>query len=72
MKFAASARVSSSVPSLSSIERVKFLADQRRHLSGGWAWLDAQEYSQILVSSSDAATAANATRNAVIRSWIMA
>jgi hypothetical protein len=70
MKFAASARVSSSVPSLSSIERVS-LADQRRHL-GGWAWLDAQEYSQILVSSSDAATAANATRNAVIRSWIMA
>lgn len=28
--------------------------------------------SQILFSSSDAVTAANATRNAVIRSWVMA
>ncbi len=31
----------------------------------------AQKYSQILASSSDAVTAANATMNAVIRSWII-
>jgi len=31
-----------------------------------------QKYSQILTSSSDAVTAANATRNALIMSWIMA
>jgi hypothetical protein len=30
-----------------------------------------QKYSQILVSRADASTAANATRNAVIRSWSM-
>jgi hypothetical protein len=31
----------------------------------------AYNVSQILVSSSEAVTAANATRNAVMRSWIM-
>jgi hypothetical protein len=34
--------------------------------------LAAKNVSQILVSVSDAVTAANATRNAVIRSWSMA
>jgi hypothetical protein len=37
-----------------------------------WAGDVAYSISQNLVSTSDAVTAANATRNAVIRSWIMA
>jgi hypothetical protein len=39
---------------------------------GGWAWLDAQKYPHIRLSSSEAVTAANATRRAVTRSWSMA
>jgi hypothetical protein len=37
-----------------------------------WAGDVAYSISQNLVSTSDAVTAANATRNAVMRSWIMA
>ena len=69
MNCAASARAPSSVPSPSSMERDS-LADQRR-TSWRLGMIGAQNSSHIRLHSSKAVTAANATRNAVIRSWIM-